>query len=370
MSGAESHVALTRAARFATSAPVATATRFGSGHVNDTFLVTDENGRRYILQRVGPPAFRQPEHVMANILAVTQAMASQVADPRRRLALVPTRDDAWWVPEPTGECWRLYDYIDGSCELSAPLTSDEFAAVGRAFGDFMVQVSGIDATTLHITIPHYHDEPRYVARLKAVAAADPLGRVAQVREDIERVLAYETISHDFDDTDMPARVTHNDAKVANVLFDAATRQPLCVVDLDTVQPGLAVNDFGDMVRSGAATAPEDEPDLDRVHFSPELFEACVRGYVGASRGILTASELANLRQGARIMTLETSLRFLIDHIEGDVYYHIRYPGQNLDRARNQARLLGDIDAHWAWMGQAIEVAIRQQSGPAPAFEGS
>jgi len=345
--------ALQRARAFATGAPVVSAARYGSGHVNDTFKVTDRAGRQYVLQRINTTAFHHPEQVMDNIVRVTKAVAEQVADPRRRLALVPALDGSWWIGDGQ-QCWRMYDFIDGSGELESPLGEDELFLAGRAFGEFMVQVAVIPAEQLHVTIEAYHDEPRYIARLKAAVAADALGRAGAVRDEISRALAFEGISHDFDGTDMPLRVTHNDAKVSNVLFDAATRQPLCVVDLDTVQPGYAVNDFGDAIRSGATTAPEDEADLARVRFDIGLFAAFTRGYLEACGAVLLPSEIKNLRQGARLMTLETTLRFLTDYIEGDVYYHIDREGQNLDRARNQLTLLEDIQRNWDAMGRVLE----------------
>jgi len=345
--------ALAWASQFATEFPPVSAERFGSGHVNDTYLVTDSVGGRNVLQRIGRQAFRHPEQVMANIVLVTGAMASKVPDPRRRLTLVPAKNGSWWAMSAEGDCWRMYRHIADSVELTPPITPGEFSAVGRAFGDFLVQVAAVPAAELYVTIPAFHDEPRYIGRLRAVASADPCGLAGAVQDDIARVLAYEAVSHDLDDAGLPLRVTHNDAKVANVLFDAATREPLCVVDLDTVQPGYSVNDFGDIVRSGAAMAPEDETDLSLVGFSPELFEACLEGYLAACGDILEPSEIAHLCDGARLMTLETSARFLTDHIEGDVFYHVGYPGQNLDRARNQAHLLADIDRHWQWMNQTV-----------------
>ena len=347
------------AAQFATAAAMVDVARFGSGHVNDTYLVTDEAGNRYVMQSVNRLAFRRPDHVMENILRVTAAMAAQVPDPRRRLTLVPTRSGNWWLDGQDGQCLRMYDFIDGSCELTTPVSLDEFAAVGRAFGDFLVQMAAIPPDQLHVTIEGFHDEPRYISRLKAAVAADPLGRVSEMTKDIELALSYEAISHDFDATTMPLRVTHNDAKVSNVLFDAVTRQPLCVVDLDTVQPGYCVNDFGDAIRSGASTAPEDEADLSRVSFSLDLFAAFTEGYLAACGDVLEPVEIANLRQGARAMTLETSLRFLTDYIEGDVYYRIAYPHHNRDRARNQMTLLQDIDRHWDAMGRLISGSINR-----------
>ena len=334
---------------------VRTVVPFGDGHVNLTTLATTNTGARFVLQRLNRASVAHPERAMANIVALTRHLAAKVGDPRRSLRLIPTREGAWWHTDETGEVWRAYAFVEGSASPPSPLTPAAFRAVGRAFGEFLVQVDDLDPAGLHTTIPHFHDEPRYVARLRAVIAADPLGRAGQVRPEIEAALAYEAISHDFDDPDlMPTRVTHNDAKVANLLVDEITGEPLCVVDLDTVQAGYAVNDFGDAIRSGATSAPEDEPDTARVRFVPELFAAFTQGYLGACGEVLTPAEIAHLRHGARAMTLETSLRFLTDYIEGDVFYRVERPGHNLDRARNQLALLADLSAHWDWMGHVID----------------
>ncbi|MDR0783688.1 MAG: aminoglycoside phosphotransferase family protein [Propionibacteriaceae bacterium] len=344
------------ASQFATAAAVVQGRRIGSGHVNDTFEVGDAAGRRYILQRLNTMVFRQPAVVMANIVKVTSALAARVADPRRRLSLVPTRaGEAWLAVE--DQCWRMYDFIADSTELTPPATLAQCAGVGQAFGEFMLELASLPGEGLQVTIPDFHNEPHYLARLKAAVAADRVGRVSQVPSEIESLLAYETVSHDFDNTAMPLRITHNDAKASNVLFDTTTGQPLAVIDLDTIQPGFVVNDFGDIIRSCATTATEDELDLDAVHFSPARFEACTRAYLAACHSVLTGSELAHLRHGARLMTLETSVRFLTDYLEGDIYYRTAHPGHNLERARNQAKLLADLDRHWDWMGEVIEAAI-------------
>jgi Ser/Thr protein kinase RdoA (MazF antagonist) len=346
-------VILALAARFATAAPPVAAAPFGGGHVNTTYRVTDATGRAYLLQRISRTAFRRPADVMANIVTVTAHLAAKARSPRDHLTLVPTLDGGFWT-EAEGETWRLYDFVADSVELGADATTADLRRAGEAFGRFLADVADLPAERLHVTIPDFHNWPRYVARLKQVAAADPLGRRREVGPELEQALSYEDVSHAFDDPDlMPQRVTHNDAKLANVLFDRLTRAPLCVVDLDTVQPGLAVNDFGDSIRSGATSAPEDEGDVTRVHFVPERFAAYAGGFLAAAGPILTASELAHLRHGALLMTLETSLRFLTDYLEGDVYYATDRPGQNLDRARNQLALLADIQAHWNWMAETL-----------------
>ncbi|MDR1514004.1 MAG: aminoglycoside phosphotransferase family protein, partial [Propionibacteriaceae bacterium] len=321
------------ARRFRTAAEPVSVRPFGTGHVNDTFRVEDASGRAYILQRLNPQAFGHPGHVMENIVAVTRHLAGKARDPRDHLSLVPTRDGRLWTedpdpvrpgrqgigPAPGGApraedpspgrpgrqraIWRMYDFVPGSIELPLPASEEEMRLTGEAFGRFLVDLADLDAACLHTTIPDFHDWPSYVAKLKRVVAEDPVGRAKAVGPQIERALAYEEFSHAFDDPDlMPLRVTHNDAKVGNVLFDAATRRPLCVVDLDTVQPGLAVNDFGDSIRSGATTAGEDEPDERQVHFSPERFRAFAEGYLATAGAVLTAAEAAHIPDACRLMT--------------------------------------------------------------------
>lgn len=345
------------AALFAIPGQPVSAVRHGSGHVNTTYLVTTNNGQRFVLQRINERAFSDPQQVMENIVTVTQHLAAKTAG--RTLRLVPARDGGWWVT--WDGVWRLYEFVEGSTEMVGPPTPDGLRRVGQAYGEFLLALDDLPIECLHTTIDGFHDEPRYMARLRTVIAADPVGRAHLVGPEIAAALSYETLSHALDEPHlMPLRATHNDAKVANVLFDEITGQPLCVIDLDTVQPGLAVNDFGDAIRSGATTAAEDDPGP--VAFSRGLFEAFTQGYLGACGQVLAPSEIAQLRHGAALMTLETSLRFLTDFIEGDVYYATQRPDQNLDRARNQLALLNDICANWAWMGEVIDATVASSFG--------
>lgn len=349
------------AGQFATSGQIAAVRPYGGGHVNDSYLVSTGTGARYVLQRLNQAAFRRPDQVMENIVAVTQHLVAKANGTRQHLTLVRTNQGNWWHTEHDGEVWRLFEFVPGALEQPGP--ADMFQ-VGQAFGQFLIDLDDLPITSLHTTIADFHNELRYLAKLRATIAADPLGRVAQVGPEIQDALGYEAISHGFDDPDlMPLRVTHNDAKVSNILFDANSGQPLCVIDLDTVQPGWAVNDFGDAIRSGASTAPEDEPDTTKVAFSLELFQAFTRGYLGACGAVLAPSEIVHLRHGAALMTLETSLRFLTDYIEGDIYYRTTRAGQNLDRARNQLTLLADIEANWQSMGTVIDAAMANQTAP-------
>jgi len=340
--------------RFALPSPTADVRPMDGGHINRSYLVTCEDGTRFVLQRVNRHVFAAPEQVMANIVTVTAHLARTAAEQRAVLRLLRTRADGWWHTDAAGEVWRCYYCIEGSADVPTPLTPETFRLVGEAFGGFLRQLDDLPADRLHTTIAHFHDEPRYLARLRAVAAADPCGRANGVRPEIAHALSFEAVSHDFDAPGlMPWRVVHNDAKVSNLLLDATTGRPLAVIDLDTVQPGFAVNDVGDAVRSGAATLPEDARDGEPVRFVPELFEAFVEGYLGACGDVLTIGEITHLRHGVRLMTLEACVRFLTDYLEGDVYYRVDHPGHNLDRARNQAALLDDVVSHWDDMGRIV-----------------
>ncbi len=343
---------------FALSAAPVSSEPYGSGHINSTQLVVCENGARYILQHINTNVFRQPEALMRNIELVTAHLRTKVADPRGVLRLVPAHDGRSYVVE-NGAYWRVYEFVENSvCYQSADAAL--FCESAVAFGRFQNQLTDFSAAQLVETIPQFHDTPaRYLAFHHAVAQ-DAANRRAQVLREIEFVLAREEFSHTLTDLqaegELPLRVTHNDTKINNVLFDAATNKALCVIDLDTVMPGLSVNDFGDAIRFGASTAVEDERDLSRVHFDLGLYETYVQGYLSTCGGSLTKTEKAMLPTGAKMMTLECGMRFLADHLAGDVYFHVSREGQNLDRARTQFRLVEEMEKCWVQMHKIVEKA--------------
>ncbi len=320
---------------------------YGSGHINRTFLVTDRSGNHAILQQINHHVFRDVPSLMHNVAAVTAYLAERVEDPRRMMRLIPDADgnDYRFVD---GGYWRMLTFVENSICLQSAETPEDFAMSGRAFGAFQRSLAEFPAETLRETIPRFHDTPKRVNDFKAALAADSEGRAAGVRQLVDFVLSREENAQRLmrlqREGAIPVRVTHNDTKLNNVLLDADTRQPLCVIDLDTVMPGLTANDFGDSIRFGASTAAEDEPDLSRVHFSMPLYRAYTQGFLEGCGGSLTPAELETLPVGAWMMTYECGTRFLTDYLEGDHYFHVSRPGQNLDRCRTQFRLVEEMEA--------------------------
>lgn len=334
--------------------------RYGNGHINETYHVKTDTGREYILQLINHHVFRDVPALMENITAVTRHLASRDSRPRHVLTLVPTADGETYAKDADGEYWRLYDFITESLCLDKPETAADFYQSGVAFGTFQNLLADFPADTLHETIPRFHDTPNRYANLHKAIKEDVCGRAANVQSEIERALGWEkdadALMSLYREGTLPLRVTHNDTKLNNVMLDAKTRQALCVIDLDTVMPGFAANDFGDSIRFGAATAAEDETDLSKMTMSLELYETYAKGFLGACGSRLTQTEIGSLPMGAKLMTLECGIRFLTDYLQGDVYFHIRRPGHNLDRCRTQLQLVADMETKWDKMCEIVEKA--------------
>lgn len=330
--------------------------RYGCGHINRTYLVKTDAGRRYIFQRINSLVFPDIKGLMENIAAVTGFLAARVEEPRGSLRLVPTLDGAWVWVDGEGESWRVYDFIEDSLCLQQPERPEDLYESAVAFGCFQNQLSDFPADTLHETIKDFHNTPDRYRKFHLALEADALGRAAGVREEIDFALKREAAAGALqalrEDGSLPLRVTHNDTKLNNVMLDAKTRKALCVIDLDTVMPGLAAYDFGDSIRFGAATAAEDEKNLDKMGLDMSLYETYARGYLHSCRS-LTALEKETLPLGAKLMTLECGLRFLTDYLEGDRYFAIARPEHNLDRARTQFRLVADMEKKWDGMRALI-----------------
>jgi Ser/Thr protein kinase RdoA (MazF antagonist) len=294
---------------------------------------------------------------METIKAVTEHLRARVARRRGALRLIPTKAGKDWLVDDADEYWRMYPFISDSTCFQKAEKSGDLRESGTAFGDFQCHLADFDADSLSETIPRFHDTPNRYAQFKAALKADPVGRARHIQKEIDFALAREGYASTLTDLlragEIPLRVTHNDTKLSNVLFDRETRRALCVVDLDTVMPGLSVYDFGDSIRFGASTALEDEPDLSKVSFSLTLYEAYADGFLQACEKALTPCELQHLPDGARMLTLEQGLRFLTDYIEGDVYYRVRRDGQNLDRCRTQFKLVEEMEKHWEQMKSII-----------------
>ena len=251
----------------------------------------------------------------------------------------------------------MYEYVTGSVCLDRAESPCDFRETGRAFGLFQQQLSDFDASQLVEVIPDFHHTPKRFQALHAAIERDSLGRAKDVRDEIafflEREASAGKLIQLLESGELPLRVTHNDTKLNNVMMDERTRKPLCIVDLDTVMPGLAAYDFGDAIRYGASEAAEDERDLSKVRLSLTLYRAFAEGFVSVCRDSLTPKELETLPEGARLMTLECGARFLTDYLQGDTYFHITRPEHNLDRARTQMALVRDMERQWTQMKDVI-----------------
>ena len=273
------------------------------------------------------------------------------------MEVIRPRSGEPYYTDSQGGAWRVYPFIEGIYCYQTADTPELFAASGRAFGRFQKMLDGYPAETLYETIPHFHDTEDRLAKLKAAIAADSMGRVKDCGPEIRFVMDREAdcsvALQALRDGVLPLRVTHNDTKLNNVLIDTKTGEGICVIDLDTVMPGLSINDFGDSIRFGANHCAEDEKDLSKMYIDLELFDAYAKAFLEGAGGSLTDAELEYLPWGAKLMTLECGIRFLTDYLSGDTYFHIQREGQNLDRCRTQFKLVSDMEAHWDEMNAII-----------------
>lgn len=316
---------------------------YGSGHINETWLVETDQPHRYILQKVNTGVFPNGAGLMNNIILVTDHLRKKDPDPRHVLTLVPTRDGLMYISKSENELWRMYEFVSGGICLNLAETPDDLRLSGKAFGLFQMQMADFPAERLVEVIPGFHDTPGRFRALNKAIREDRMNRVQYAGREIDLYLEREASAGLLMDLqnrgELPLRVTHNDTKLNNVMLDEITREPLCILDLDTVMPGIVASDYGDSIRFGASTAVEDEKDLTRVHLDFTLFEAYTRGFLGACGAALTKTELDTLADGARLITLEIGARFLTDYLEGDTYFHTTHPEHNLDRARTQIALV-------------------------------
>ena len=328
-----------------------------SGHVNTTYLITTDKGARYILQDVNTYAFPRTWVIMDNIAAISRYLAGKSGEKPAMISYIDTLDGRRFYDDGKGGAWRIYRFVEKSICLDRAESAEDFCECARAFGMFQNALCGFPAEELGETIVDFHNTPERYRQLREAAQTDAFGRLAGVREELGFVLEREEkafrLQRMRERRELPVRVTHNDTKINNVLFDADTRRAICVIDLDTVMPGLAAYDFGDAIRFGASTAAEDEKDLDKVRLDLALYRAFARGFLEACPS-LTEKEIASLPLGAYTMTIECGSRFLADYLKGDKYFSIDYPEQNLDRARTQFKLVRDMEEKWDEMQRIIE----------------
>ena len=344
------------AAAFALRGEVVCCKEFGSGHINNTFKVTTDANKHYVLQHINKHVFKNPRKLMENVCAVTDYVRGRCNDQRAALHFLPTHSGEYFYLDEKGEFWRLYDFV-GGFTLDLPESDEDFYQSALAFGRFQELLKDFPAESLHETIPNFHNTPDRFRQFKDAVEQDAAGRRAAVQADIDQALALEGVGcklqQMLDAGLLPLRVTHNDTKLNNVLLDCDTRKSLCVLDLDTVMPGLSAHDFGDSIRFGAATAAEDEPDTSKMKLDLHLFEVYTRGFLEATTS-LTETEIRMLPMGAVTMTLEVAIRFLGDYLNGDVYFKTAYPEHNLVRARAQLALVQNMLAKMDQMERIVK----------------
>ncbi len=329
------------------STPVTYCEPYGNGHINHTFLIVAD--KRYILQGINTNVFPRPDELMENIIGVTEHIRKKATEDKERatLVIIPTLDGKNYFCDSRGRYWRFFEFTERTVTYEAVEKVEDFYRCAVAFGKFQRALADYPAEKLHETIANFHNTPVRYENLMRAAEKDVCGRLAEVKAEVEFVKARREFCSILEDArergELPLRVTHNDTKLNNILFDETTSEPVCVIDLDTVMPGYSVNDFGDSIRFGANTANEASTDFEYVKLDLELFEAYTKGFLEGCGGALTEKEIELLPVGAVMMTLECGMRFLTDYLEGDVYFKIHSPTQNIDRARNQFALVADME---------------------------
>jgi len=319
--------------------------RWGSGNVNDTFLTTfrcRSIEKRYVHQRINHLVFTDPEGLMENVRRVTDHLTTK-ASGWRSLRLIDASDGKWFVRDGAGNFWRAFEYVENTESQAYAQDLNQAYEAARAFGAFQRDLIDLPGPPLLETIPDFHHTRKRLDRFAEIMTLDPCGRAGEVQAEITTILERRPLAEWFEakeaSGELPRRVVHNDTKLNNVMLDCETGKAVCVIDLDTVMPGLAAADFGDLARSAAASSTEDEKDLSKMVFRVDVFEALARGYLEAASSFLTSAEVESLSLAPLALTLELGARFLTDYLEGDVYFKTARPGHNLDRSRSQLKLL-------------------------------
>jgi Ser/Thr protein kinase RdoA (MazF antagonist) len=328
----------------------------GSGHINDTYLglyQTNHGPKRFVHQRINHNVFKQPEKLMENIERVTSFVRQRIieagGDPdRETLTLVPSQDGKSFYKTAEGEYWRTYVFINGARTYEIVEDLRHVYSAAKAFGNFQKLLDSLPGERLHETIPSFHHTRRRFEAFKEAVEKDAANRAKNIRSEIDFYLQRQAIAclvvDGLENGLLPERITHNDTKLNNVLIDNLTGEGVCVIDLDTIMPGSALYDFGDLVRMGTATAAEDEVDLSKVGMDLHMFDCLARGYLDATRDFLTAQECALLVCAGQLITFEQGIRFLTDYLNGDIYYKVHHPEHNLERTRTQHKMLQEMEA--------------------------
>lgn len=339
---------------------------YGSGHINDTYLLEYKIKHMgiipIILQKMNTHVFKNPTELMDNILNVTAFLRKKIidnkGDPKREtLTVILNKSGNPYYLDSENNYWRAYHFIVGATGYDEVKSDEDFYQSALTFGRFQCLLADYPAHTLHETIADFHNTKKRFFTFKEAIEKDICHRAKGVQTEIQFVLEREAVANILTDMqgsgELPLRVTHNDTKLNNVLIDDKTHQGLCVIDLDTVMPGLAINDFGDSIRFGASTGAEDETDIDKIECNMHLFEVYTKGFIEGCNSKLTDNEIKALPIGAKVMTFECGMRFLTDYLQGDIYFKTKYPTHNLDRCRTQFKLVSDMELKWDTMNQIV-----------------
>ena len=336
-------------------------TSYGNGHINDTFLCDCDP--KYILQRINKEVFKNPPQVMENIAAVTEHLVKKITqaggDPNKEtLQIVKTVDGENYYKSADGEYFRMYVFVDDTATKEVAETPNDLYQAAKAFGKFQNMLSDFPAQTLFETIPDFHNTKKRIDTFKEIVAADKFDRLKNVKDEVNYALSLVDemgiVVDLLESGEIPLRVTHNDTKLNNVLFDAKTDTAQCVIDLDTVMPGSLLYDFGDALRFGASSGTEDEKDLSKIYFDLEKFKAFTEGFLEELSTSITPKEVELLAFSAKLLTYECGIRFLGDYLNGDVYFKIHHEGHNLDRARTQLKLVWDMSEKMDKMNKIVQ----------------
>lgn len=353
------------AENFQIPADFCSAEPYGHGHINDTYAAAYRQGGRplrYIHQRINRNIFKNPAALMENIQRVTEHLRHKLSGQpdvsRRTLTPVPARDGRMYHVDPQGEYWRTYVFIEDARTYEAVESAKQAFEAAKAFGRFQGLLADFGSPRLHDTIPDFHNTPKRFTALQRAIEEDAANRAKLARAEIDFARRHEPITARLIDLqrqgELPERTTHNDTKFNNVMLDCETQEGICVIDLDTVMPGLALYDFGDMVRTTTSPAREDEPDLTKTCMQFPMFEALVRGYLASAGDVLNRAEKENLVFAGKLITFEIGIRFLADYLAGDVYFKVHREGHNLDRCRTQFKLVESIEEQEEKMSRLVE----------------
>lgn len=338
----------------------------GNGHINSTYIAS-KDGEPYILQLINTNVFKNPSDMMDNICKVTNHIKNKIRENGRDaergvVSVLNTTDNKSFYVAKDGSAYRAYNFIKDSITVEGNATPEMFYEAGYGFGMFQKNLADFPASELVETIENFHHTPSRIAKFKETVKADKFDRVKNCEKEIEYILKNATeadvIVKGLENGDIPVRVTHNDTKLNNILFDKATKKAICVIDLDTVMPGSMLYDFGDAIRYGASTAAEDETDLEKVSIDLKLFESFLRGFTLPIKDSINKYEAELLTFSSKLLTYELGMRFLDDYLSGDSYFKIKQPEHNLIRAKNQLKICKDIDLKFNEMEKLVKDTLK------------